>query len=87
MSKSYVIWWHSQFIDEINRESTTIAEIVDKVHKTLHHLKKLEALEEQKKIKMKATSSLNPIYIEILDKTIEPKVAANPLVEVAEIKQ
>jgi len=41
MDKTYVIWWHTKFIDEIDRETTTIEDIVDKVNKTLKHLNKL----------------------------------------------
>lgn len=82
MSKTYAIWWHSKYVDEIDRNATTIGEISDKVSKTLKHLEKLGVLEKEGKITVKATSTLNPIYIQILDSSIESKVARNPLVEV-----
>jgi len=81
MTKTFMIWWHSKYIDEINREATTIAEIVDKMHKTMKDLEKLKQLEDAGKIKVKLTGSLNPIYIDIVDPTVEPQVARNPIVE------
>jgi prefoldin subunit 5 len=81
MVKTYVIWWHSKYIDEINREATTITEIVDKMHKTMKDLEKLKKLENKGKVKVKLTGSLNPIYIEILDPSVESEVAQNALVE------
>jgi len=81
MAKTYVIWWHSKYVDEINREATTITEIVNKMHKMLKDLEKLKQLEEAGKIKVKLTGALNPIYIEITDPSVESKVARNPLVE------
>ena len=84
MRKTYVIWWHSKFIDEINRHAITIACIVDKTQKTVAHLKKLQRFEDTGKIKVKVTGSLNPIYIQIIDPLIEPDVAKNPLVELLE---
>jgi hypothetical protein len=81
MLKTYVIWWHSKFIDEISRDTTTIAEIVDKTRKTMKHLQKLQKLEAAGKIKVKPTGSLNPIYLEIADASVESEVARNPLVE------
>jgi len=81
MMKTYVIWWHSKFIDEINMDTTTIAEIVDKTKKTINHLQKLQKLEAAGKIKVKPTGSLNPIYLEIVDPSVESGVARNPLVE------
>jgi hypothetical protein len=81
MQKTYVIWWHSKFIDEINMETTTIADIVDKTRKTIESLQKLQKLEETGKIKVKSTGSLNPIYLEILDPSVESIVAHHPLVE------
>jgi hypothetical protein len=84
MAKIYMIWWHSKYIDEIDRSATTIEDILDKASKTLKHLEGLEALEKAGKIEVKVTGSLNPIYINILDKSIESKVANNPLVEVAD---
>jgi hypothetical protein len=84
MDKTYVIWWHTKFIDEIDRETTTIEDIVENVNKTLKHLNKLKMLEKEGKIKIKVSNTLNPIYIQILDPSVESKVANNPLVEVYE---
>jgi hypothetical protein len=84
MNKNYMIWWHSKFIDEINRDATTIKDIFDKADKTLEQLKQLKKLEYEGKIKVKNTGTLNPIYIEILDQSIESEVANNPLIEVEE---
>lgn len=81
MIKTYVIWWHSKFIDEINMETITIGEIVEKTNKTMKHLQKLQKLEAAGKITVKPTGSLNPIYLEIIDSTVESEVAKNPLVE------
>jgi len=81
MFKTYVIWWHSKYIDEINRNTTTIAEIVEKTKKTMKHLEKLKRLEDAGKIKIKLTGSLNPIYIELINPSAESEVARNPLVE------
>ncbi|HIH28792.1 MAG TPA: hypothetical protein HA260_03205 [Thermoplasmata archaeon] len=82
MLKTYVIWWHSKFIDEINVETPTIAEIIDKTNKTIESLQKLQKLEAMGKIKVKTTGSLNPIYLEIIDHSVESEVARNPLVEI-----
>ena len=84
MDKTYVIWWHTKFIDEIDRETTTIEDIVNNVNKTLKHLNKLKTLEKEGKIKIKVTNTLNPVYIQILDPSVESKVANNPLVELYE---
>jgi hypothetical protein len=84
MDKTYVIWWHTKFIDEIDRETTTIKDIVDNVNKTLKHLNQLKTLEKEGKIKIKVSNTLNPIYIQILDPSVESKVANNPLVELYE---
>lgn len=81
MDKIYAIWWHSKFVDEINREAVTIEDIVDKIDKTLKNLNKLKVLEKEGKIKVKVTGTLNPVYIQILDPSVESKVANNPLVE------
>ena len=81
MLKTYVIWWHSKFIDEIDRSATTIAEIVDTIGKTVKLLEKLKRLERAGKIKVKLVGSLNPIFIEIIDPSVESEVARNPLVE------
>lgn len=82
MKKNYVIWWHSKFIDEIDRSGITIAEIVNKLNTINTYLEKLKHLEQTKKIKIKITGSLNPIYIDILDSSVESEVAQNPLVEI-----
>ena len=79
-----MIWWHSKFIDEINRDATTIKDILDKASKTLKHLEKLKELETENKIKVKETRTLNPIYLQILDESIESEVANNPIVEVVD---
>lgn len=81
MSKTYVIWWHTKYIDEIDRDATTIGGIIDKVNETLKDLEKLRILEDEGKIKVNVTGTLNPIYIQILDKSIESEVANNPIVE------
>jgi len=81
MLKTYVIWWHSKFIDEINMETTTISDIVDKTNKTIKHLQELQKFEASGKIKVKTTGSLNPIYLEVIDPSVESEVARNPLVE------
>ncbi len=81
MLKTYVIWWHSKYIDEINRDTTTIAEIVEKTCKIVRHLEKLKPLEAAGKIKVKLSGSLNPIYIQLIDPSVESEVARNPLVE------
>lgn len=81
MLKTYVIWWHSKFIDEINMERTTIADIVDKTNKTIKHLEQLQKFEASGKIKVNTTGSLNPIYLEVIDPSVESEIARNPLVE------
>jgi len=81
MLKTYVIWWHSKFIDEINMELITIADIVEKTSETVKHLQKLQKLEAAGKISVKTSGSLNPIYLEIIDPSVESEVAKNPLVE------
>ena len=86
MSKTYMIWWHSKYVDEIDREATTIEDIVDNVNKTLKDLEKLKVLEKKGKIKVKDTGTINPIYIQILDESIESEVLNNPVVEVADEK-
>lgn len=84
MSKTYMIWWHSKFVDEISRDATTIEDIVDKAGKTLDDLEKLRILENQGKIKVKVTGTLNPFYIEVLDDSVDEDVKSNPLVEAAD---
>lgn len=78
-----MIWWHSRFVDEIDRESTTIDDILKKANATLSHLEELKLLEKENKIKVKVTKTLNPIYIKVLDDSVEPIVANNPIVEAA----
>jgi hypothetical protein len=84
MKRKYIIWWHTKFIDEINRDATTIKEILDKAEKTFEHLKKLKQLEDKGKIKVKETGTINPIIIDILDESVETDVINNPIVEVEE---
>ncbi len=84
MKKTYVIWWHSKFVDEINRDSPSIAAIVEKTQKTLMHLEELQKLEADGKITMKLKGSLNPIYLQIKDPAVESVLAKNPLVEAVE---
>jgi Asp-tRNA(Asn)/Glu-tRNA(Gln) amidotransferase B subunit len=81
MTKTYVIWWHSKFVDEINHDNPTIATIVEKTKKTLMHLQELQELEEKGKITMKLKGSLNPIYLQIKDPTVESILGKNPLVK------
>lgn len=85
MKKKYMIWWHS-YVNDINSEATTIKEVSDSVSKTLVELNKLKALEQDGKIKVKNVGTLNPLFIEILDKSIESEVENNPIVDVEEIK-
>jgi hypothetical protein len=82
MVKNYVIWWHSKFIDEIDRSTTSIAEIIEKIGKTVKLLEKLKRLEDAGKIKVRPTGSLNPIYIDVVDPSVESRVVQNPLVEI-----
>lgn len=82
MGKTYVIWWHSKFVDEINRDSPSIAAIVEKTQKTLMYLQELQELEAQGKITMTLKGSLNPMYLQIKDPAVESVLANNPLVEV-----
>jgi len=81
MSKTYQIWWHSRFVDEINREAITIEDIIDKAGKTIKNLEKLKALEKQGKLKVRVSGTLNPFLIDVLDDSIIPEVENNPLVE------
>jgi len=85
MKKRYLIWWHS-YVDDISADATTIKEVSDSVTRTLNKLNELKKLEEQGKIKVKHKGTLNPLYIEILDQSIESKVENNPLVDVEETK-
>jgi hypothetical protein len=81
MTKKYVIWWHS-YVEEINRDATTIKEVSDSVSKTLKDLNKLKELEQKGKIKVRHIGTLNPLYIDILDSSVEPEIANNPLVDI-----
>ena len=83
MSKTYMKWWHSRFIDEINRDTTTISNIVDKARKTIECLEKIKILEAQGKKRIKLTGHINPFYIELLEDSIENELKNNPLVETA----
>ena len=80
MGKKYMIWWHS-YLNEINKDATTIKEVTNSVNKTLKSLEKLKILEEQGKIKVKHIGTLNPLFIDILDKSVEKEVANNPIVD------
>lgn len=81
MSKKYVIWWHN-YIEEIDREATTIKEISDSVTKTLKDLNKLKDLEKKGKIKVRHVGTLNPLFIDILDPSVESEIANNPIVDI-----
>lgn len=81
MEKQYVIWWHN-YVYDISRNATTINEISGSVSKTLKDLDKLKILEKNGKIKVKSTKTLNPLYIEIIDKSIEKELEKNPLVDI-----
>jgi len=85
MKKRYMVWWHS-YVDEINKDTTTLKKIYESVSKALKDLNKLKVLEEQGKIKVKDTKTLNPIFIEILDKSVELEVENNPIVDVDEVE-
>ena len=81
MDKKYVIWWHS-YVEDINRDATTIKEISDSVSKTLEDLNKLKDLELKGKIRVKHVGTLNPLFIDILDPSVESEVANNPIVDI-----
>lgn len=81
MGRKYVIWWHS-YVEEINSEATTIKEVFDSVSKTLNDLNKLKVLEQEGKIKVRHVGTLNPLYIDILDPSVESEVANNPIVDI-----
>jgi hypothetical protein len=78
-----MIWWHN-YVEEINRDAATIKDVADSVSKTLTELNKLKFLEQNGKIKVKNIGTLNPLFIEILDKSIELEVENNPIVDVEE---
>jgi len=80
MGKKYMIWWHS-YLNEINKDATTIKEVTNSVNKTLKSLEKLKILEEKGKIKVKHIGTINPLFIDILDKSVEKEVANNPIVD------
>jgi len=81
MAKKYVIWWHS-YVEEINRDAITIKDISDSVSKTLKELNKLKDLEQKGKIKVRHVGTLNPLFIDILDPSVESKIANNPIVDI-----
>ena len=81
MAKKYVIWWHS-YVEEINRDATTIKDVSDSVSKTLKELNKLKKLEEEGKIKVRHKGTLNPLFIDILDPSVESELANNPIVDI-----
>ena len=80
-----MVWWHS-YVDDIHKADVTLRDIYKSVSKALVDLDKLILLEDQGKIKVIDTETLNPIYIEILDKSIENQVAKNPIVDVDEVE-
>jgi hypothetical protein len=80
-----MVWWHS-YVDDIHGENLTLKEIFNSVSKALEDLNKLKILEEKGKIKVKDTESINPIFIEILDKKVESEVIKNPIVDVDEVE-
>jgi len=80
MSKKYMIWWHN-YVDDIDHELLSIKEISKSVENTLNKLNDLKKLEEKGKIRIKKSISINPLYIEILDSSIEKEIANNPLVD------
>jgi len=83
MKKRYMVWWHS-YVDEIHKENITLKDIYKSVSKSLKDLNKLILLEDKGKIKVKNSDTLNPIFIEILDSSIESEVVKNPIVDVDE---
>jgi len=85
MKKRYMIWWHS-YVDDISRDAITLKDVSNSVSKALKDLNKLMILEQKGKIKVKDVGTLNPLYIEILDESIEEEVANNPIVDVDEIE-
>ena len=67
---------------DINRDATTIKDISDSVTKTLEELNKLKDLEIKGKIRVRHAGTLNPLFIDILDPSIESEVANNPIVDI-----
>ena len=84
MKKRYMIWWHS-YVDDISRDAITLKDVSNSVAKALNDLNKLKILEQKGKIRVKDVGTLNPLYIEILDESIEEEVENNPIVDVEEI--
>jgi len=85
MVKRYMIWWHS-FVDNIDRDAATLEEVYDSVSKTLEEINKLKLLEQEGKIKVKEIGALNPLFIDIIDKSVEQDVINNPIVDVDEVE-
>lgn len=85
MKKRYMVWWHS-YVDEIHKENVTLKDIYKSVSRSLEDLNKLVELEGKGKIKVKNSETLNPIFIEILDSSIESQLVNNPIVDVDEEK-
>jgi len=81
MTKRYMIWWHS-FVDNINRDATSLSDVYESVSKTLEEINKLKILEQEGKIKVKEVMSINPLFIDVIDKTVEKEVVNNPIVDV-----
>ena len=82
-----MIWWHS-FLDNISRDATSRSEVYESVYQTqtLEEINKLKILEEKGKIKVREIGVLNPLFIDILDQTIEEEVVNNPIVDVDEVE-
>ena len=85
MKKRYMIWWHS-FVDNINGDATSLEEVYASVSKTLEEINKLKLLEQDGKIKVKEIGTLNPLFIDILDESVEEDVINNPIVDVDEVE-
>jgi hypothetical protein len=83
MEKRYMVWWHS-YVDEISRDAATIEEITNSVSKTLESLNKLKILEKEGKIAVREIGGINPLFIQIIDESIEKEVENNPIVDVDE---
>ena len=80
-----MVWWHS-YVNDIHKEDVTLKDIYDSVSRALEDLNSLIELENQGKIKVKDSETLNPIFIDILDESIESQVAKNPIVDIDEVK-
>ncbi|MDH7506958.1 MAG: hypothetical protein QHH15_04120 [Candidatus Thermoplasmatota archaeon] len=81
MVKKYVIWWHS-YVEEINKDATTLNDIYESVSKTLKELNKLKVLEQKGKIKVRHIGTLNPLFIDVLDPSVESELQNNPIVDI-----